>query len=257
MYPINETLSVNESLTVEGRGRYFEITDLIGSVEVILMTRDGERVAYGKDVLIGTFFNTNKPFDSIIITNTSGAETTIKSFFGDGQAGSKRIGGAVSIAGVPSFIAADVADINTAAYRFSLNGKNYSQMGFVSANAGLISGVALYNPPASGKLLFVNSLRITSTTAGNIDARVALIFGTLPVSFSTVNRKRLLTGPISVAETRVQLGVGINPPHDTYSIERNWQKLAMPYVVGPDQSMLVANIIDNANLQVEFGYYER
>lgn len=148
MYPINETLDVDESLTVEGRGRYFEITDLIGSVEVVLQTRDGERVAYGKNVLIGTFFNTNKNFDSIIIKNTSGQITTIKSFFGDGQAGSRRVGGSVNVSGA-----------------VSINNSNESQLGKCFFAPGNFGGQALgsFAVRAATKTISIKKIIVTAS----------------------------------------------------------------------------------------------
>lgn len=164
MFPIVETLDIGEVLTVEASGRYLEITDLTGGVEIRLTTREGREVASGRAVLIGTFFNTSEKFETITITNNSGAATTIRAFYGDGQAGSRRVSGSVSITG----------GVTTSPDNFGQGLANFdgtSQHTQV-ATPSLWNYINVYNPAASGKNVSVLSMKARSSSAGAIQVGI-------------------------------------------------------------------------------------
>jgi hypothetical protein len=256
MFPIVETLDIGEVLNIEASGRYLEITDLTGGVEIRLTTREGREVASGKAVLIGTFFNPSEKFETITITNTSGAATTIRAFYGDGQAGSRRVSGSVSITG----------GVTTSPDNFGQGLANFDghTQHVMTASAGLWNYSNVYNPVGSGRNVAVISMRVRANTVGSI--QVGMFAGGGLGSFIKKFRSKRAGGTsangVNInAELYGGVTASVFGQWDTYDIptintDREFV-FPRPWVLPPDHMFYTYHSLQNVATTMSFEIQEK
>lgn len=219
-------------------GDFFKVISATGTINVNVDT--GATL----DLLPGQGLREFK-FNTLTITDKSGAENTGKVLVGFSGMIDDRVTGEVSV-------------IDGAASRV-YSGVSFSTYQVVTAVAGMYPALQLWNPPGSGKDLVVSGMALSLAGA---DGYVAISGGKESLGgLSGSIRSKKIGGAASVAETRLrQDGVfpGTSTMFEIYmrALDGQYIRLNEPFVLLPGNGLHAFSGV-NQGLSVSFDFYEK
>lgn len=233
-----------ETKTFHVNGSYFEILECAYPIDVKLLDRNGA-VRSDMRQAEASFYSEGLEFATIQIT--SALEQNIRSFYGDGTAGTRRTAGIVEVV--------DGARKKTDA------GMAFLACPYQSQVAGQFARCQIFNPASSGKKIIVNQLVMTS----NVQVGIALFsYDTLLANDVTATRmgSKKLGGALGVAKVRTESSAvaysgiilanfGANPNVNTpFSLE------GAPIVLDEGRGMAIEAQFANTNLVMNVEFVE-
>lgn len=231
-----------ETKTFHVNGSYFEILECAYPIDVKLLDKSGA-VRSDMRQAEASFFSEGLDFQTIQIT--SALAQNIRSFYGDGTAGTRRTAGLVSVV--------DASKART------LASTAFVGAGTSPATAGQNSMVQLWNPGGSGVNLVLENLKFTGTAAAGIDMGAYI---TALANLGTTNSPKLI-GSATAAKAEVRNQANAGTLMTKYMIASYMTALAQvpfefrePIVIPPGAGFLVANASQNSNLTVTFEWLE-
>lgn len=242
-------LAANESREAAVSGEYFELRNAPEPIALIeLLDRSGSVISRLENPEQSDYVKPGR-YETVRITNGPTAQT-VRHFYGSGDAGSRRTSGLVTIDGTSNVSVVDGGKLR------ALAENSYAGGAYSNSVVGEYSEVQLWNPPASGKNIFLTQINFSSA----VDSAIFL-FATMAVQANLrpyTNKK--LGGPAGIAELRWGSTPAFSSAYFGYShvaaYEQNTLKFSDPFIVPPGYGLTVNGSLLDTLMGASFEWFE-